>query len=115
MNDFEKQIHAMFDHIWDCDINHPIFDDTVGELMNAVIQCYNNLPSAEPHWIPVSERLPEELKDVLVCTKRGYVTCGCCVNDYNYRCVDNDFFLNLDGVVAWMPLPKPLKEGEQDG
>lgn len=48
MSDFEKQIHAMFDHIWDCDVNHPIFEDTVGELMNAVIQCYNNLPSAEP-------------------------------------------------------------------
>lgn len=48
MSDFEKQIHAMFDHIWDCDINHPVFEDTVGELMDAVIQCYNNLPSAQP-------------------------------------------------------------------
>ena len=47
MSDFEKQIHAMFDHIWDCDINHPIFEDTVGELMNAVIQCYNSLPSSD--------------------------------------------------------------------
>ena len=55
MSDFEKQIHAMFDHVWDCDINHPIFEDTVGELMDAVIQCYNNLPPAEPRkkgkWI----------------------------------------------------------------
>ena len=48
MSDFEKQIHAMFDHIWDCDINHPIFEDTVGELMDAVIQCYNSLPSSKP-------------------------------------------------------------------
>ena len=54
MSDFEKQIHAMFDHIWDCDINHPIFEDTVGELMDAVIQCYNILPLAEPERKPIS-------------------------------------------------------------
>lgn len=46
MSDFEKQIHSMFDHIWDCDINHPVFEDTVGDLMEAVIQCYRNLTSA---------------------------------------------------------------------
>jgi predicted HNH restriction endonuclease len=40
--DFEKQIHAMFDHIWDCEIEHPIFQDTVGDLMKAVIQAHNN-------------------------------------------------------------------------
>lgn len=37
---FEHDIHAMFDHIWDCEIDHPIFQDTVGDLMMAVIQCY---------------------------------------------------------------------------
>ena len=47
--DFEKQIHAMFDHIWDCEIEHPIFQDTVGELMEAVIQAHNN--SAQPKII----------------------------------------------------------------
>lgn len=51
MSDFEKQIHGMFDHIWDCEIEHPMFQDTVGELMQAVIQCYQNLPSAEPEII----------------------------------------------------------------
>ena len=39
---FEEQIHSMFDHIWDCEIDHPMFQDTVGELMSAVIQAYNN-------------------------------------------------------------------------
>lgn len=48
MSDFEKQIHAMFDPIWDCSVNYLISGDTIGELMNAVIQCYNNLASAEP-------------------------------------------------------------------
>lgn len=42
MSKFEDGLHSMFDTIWDCDINHPIFQDTVGELMEAVIQCYNS-------------------------------------------------------------------------
>lgn len=41
--DFERQLHDMFDHIWDCEIDHPIFQDTVGDLMTAVIQSYNNI------------------------------------------------------------------------
>jgi hypothetical protein len=45
--DFEKQIHAMFDHIWDCEIEHPIFQDTVGDLMKAVIQAHNNSAQQE--------------------------------------------------------------------
>lgn len=44
--DFEKQLHDMFDHIWDCEIDHPAFQDTVGELMEAVIQAHKN--SAQP-------------------------------------------------------------------
>ena len=43
MSEFEQKIHGMFDHIWDCEINHPIFNDTVGDLMHAVIQCYELL------------------------------------------------------------------------
>ena len=36
---FEKDLHNMFDHIWDCEINHPVFQDTVGDLMEAVLEC----------------------------------------------------------------------------
>ena len=42
MSEFEKGIHQMFDHIWECEIDHPIFQDTVGELMSAVIQLYES-------------------------------------------------------------------------
>lgn len=38
---FEEKIHEMFDSIWDCEIDHPLFQDTVGELMEAVIQAYH--------------------------------------------------------------------------
>ena len=40
MSDFVKEIHNMFDHIWDREIDHPVYQDTVGELMEAVIQTY---------------------------------------------------------------------------
>ena len=49
-DEFEKRLHSMFDHIWECEIGHPVFQDTVGELMSAVIQCYNNLPSTQPSF-----------------------------------------------------------------
>ena len=41
--DFEKGLHDMFDHIWNCEIEHPMFQDTVGELMQAVIQLYRRV------------------------------------------------------------------------
>ena len=62
------------------------------------------LKDAEPKWIPVSERLPEELGYYLTSTE--------------YHDVLSDFF--CDGkwetaerfwynVEAWMPLPDPYK------
>ena len=43
MTEFEKGLHDMFDHIWDCEINHPVFQDTVGDLMLAVIQLHESM------------------------------------------------------------------------
>ena len=53
MSDFVKEIHNMFDHIWDCEIDHPAYQDTVGELMEAVIQTY------EKHKPTLSTNLAE--------------------------------------------------------
>ena len=56
-------------------------------------------------WVPVSERLPEEGTDVLVCGIYGDIT------------LVRDFFTHytigwgFDLVKAWMPLPEPYKEG----
>ena len=61
MSEFEKQLHNMFDRIWDCDINHPVYEDTVGELMEEVIRCYKTISSERNsgHWI----RMPYLLED----------------------------------------------------
>lgn len=76
-----------------------------------------------PRWIPVTERLPKHEKArYWICTDTGY-QCEC-------RWTDNRFGMgNLSGewgwsifdtpqyskVIAWMPLPSPYKEGEQNG
>lgn len=57
MTEFEKGLHSMFDHIWDCEIEHPIFQDTVGDLMKAVIQLYNSL--SKPEQTKKRNELPE--------------------------------------------------------
>lgn len=37
---FKGQILCMFSSIWDCEIDHPVFQDKVGELMDAVVDLY---------------------------------------------------------------------------
>ena len=69
------------------------------------------LPSAQPQWIPVTERLPDEDGDYIVTDDSG-----------GMKCVHESFFCKVEcgepywdfvNVVAWMPLPKPYG-GESD-
>ena len=75
----------------------------------------NNLSSAQPEqrWIPCSERLPETSGTYLVSGmwESGRVAVGDC----EYTSYDGYFNTawNFD-VLAWMPLPEPYREGEQD-
>lgn len=67
----------------------------------------------EPHWIPVTERLPEIGVDVLVTEDTG----GMKEVWIDSRWVDDDtgrtlWYVSLN-VTAWMPLPEPYK-GEKD-
>lgn len=85
----------------DCEISTDDWD----ELTDAIMQ----LPSAEPKWIPVTERLPEESGYYLITSKCGDVF------DTEIR-----FFFfqherrtkwkeGFGEVIAWMPLPKPYE------
>ena len=81
----------------------------------AVIECeteedYNALKEALRRWIPVEERLPEDGEEVLV-TVEGF-------NSEKYDKIpsfaSSDVHVsgewqNWNGVIAWMPLPKPYK------
>lgn len=47
MSKFKDDVHKMFDHIWDTEIDYPVFQDTVGELMEGVFPVYD-----ENMWYP---------------------------------------------------------------
>ena len=69
-----------------------------------------------PHWIPCSERLPEEETDVLVCNADGDINIS--RGSYSTE-VKNEFIWYTSGwrfgkVIAWMPLPEPYREGGQN-
>jgi hypothetical protein len=60
-------------------------------------------------WIPVTERLPESGKCVLVCSKDGMVAEG------SYKAYEKKWtqfrwnVTDLQNVTHWMPLPEPPK------
>ena len=73
----------------------------------------------EQGWIPVNERLPEEMTRVLTTIKvpsrepkvrSGIYSNGLFMND------NGDVWRSTDKEIkAWMPLPEGYQEGEQDG
>ena len=75
----------------------------IGEAMR-------QLPPAQPapHWIPVTERLPEENGEYLCQEKQGFLY----VDEWNgeyWECADSA----LGIVTAWMSLPEPYKEATE--
>ena len=72
-----------------------------------------SLPSAQPHWTPCSERLPEEETDVFVCNANGDIEIS---RGSLYNTEVKDYFIwhttrwRFGEPIAWMPLPKPYQE-----
>ena len=91
-------------------VPYAICDESTESYTNGLTDAYNlilQLPSAqpEPHWIPCSERLPEERGFYLTTTKDKAVYC-----DY----WNEDNFDRTEMVIAWMPLPEPYKTESED-
>ena len=64
-------------------------------------------------WIPVTERLPEDDRPVLVTEKgRKWPTRG--YYDGNLDCWINEAREVTEGITAWMPLPPVYRPIEED-
>ena len=78
----------------------------IGLLYAPMIKGVRALPSAQPEWIPVTERLPEYGTAVITINKGDEYEINHVIDEE-----DGEWFFN--GAVAWMPLPEPYK-GEKE-
>jgi len=87
----------------------PYFD----KVIETISECVE--PSEIPHWIPCSERLPENDGEL-------YLVTDYCKMINRKRIHLSRCYMNREGfwsevplgyeVIAWMPLPQPYKEDE---
>lgn len=86
-----------------------VADTKIGEAVAIAIEALE-----KSKWIPVSERLPEKGKQVLCCNQHGSVFTSAVT--YTIKCEGKMrvWFGQHHGVVAWMPLPKPVESQESE-
>lgn len=66
-------------------------------------------------WIPVSEKLPEEGKEVLTCSNGGFIEIQSFEDSYDgYWENQKGDWTDLEEITAWMPLPKPYEPQESE-
>lgn len=72
------------------------------------------LPSAQPGWIPTSERLPDNDRAVLVTLKWAEDDYEVAVGEYWHNSTASHGWGSFEGhVIAWHELPTPYREGGQ--
>ena len=89
--------------------------------LDSAVDAVMTLPSAEPQWIPVSERLPEKDGWYLCAVGSSYMPIRTmCYAPNEWRKDDQNTWKDTYGyyvfnwfVVAWMPLPEPY-EGDKE-
>ena len=92
-----------------------MFTTPTGDLLKLI----KAIPSAEPKWIPVSERLPKKNVEVLATTIWDAVTIAEMFSANDWFIHEGTTNAETDEIVAWMPLPTPYEpqesEDENDG
>ena len=96
---------------------HPIMPVIFRPAIQKVIETISELEeNPEPHWIPVTERLPEDVEEgqeyptVIYSTNSGEVAAGwyeTLTRTWWRESISDDVI--KDKVIAWMPLPEPYK------
>lgn len=64
----------------------------------------------EPHWIPVTERLPDNSRNVLI-THKGGVSMGW-YNGLYFEKGASTHHRKIQTVTAWRELPEPYQKGD---
>ena len=78
------------------------------EKIEMAFKVLSDKPSGK--WIPVSERLPEEHKEVLTCSLGGFIEIQSIELSYcNYWENQKGDWSDIDEIIAWMPLPESYK------
>ena len=83
-----------------------------GELEEAIRVAIKTLEPKTGHWIPVSDRLPERYKEVIVTDIETSDTYQSQYIGNGYWECDNGTLKNR--IIAWMPLPKPYEPQERE-
>lgn len=74
---------------------------------------WNDAVEAIPRWIPVEERLPEELTDVLTKCGHGAAWFYGLAHLFEGKWKVDGIGGSVDIVTHWMPLPEPPEEVEK--
>lgn len=83
---------------------------TIIEILDDVGMDIAGLPDAGPHWIPVTERLPEDDEMCLAYTDAGTQIVLQFFGGYWNASSNGHGNAFEDGIViAWMPLPEPYR------
>lgn len=90
-----------------------VIQDIIEQLLADLAQ-----DEKENGWIPVSERLPEESEYYMACIHNEILNKYYCRSEW--FSINNNYYGELvwidlksyEKVVAWMPLPNPMKEDD---
>lgn len=87
--------------------------EAVAMCSKSILDKINNSPKVGK-WIPVSEKLPEQLEKVLVFTNHDSYYIARLNTKKEWVCIAEMVAteINYAEVIAWMPLPEPYKESE---
>ena len=81
------------------------------ELLGMITAIFQRHDEDVPHWIPVTERLPDVAQRVLL-SGHGQVMVGMLhsFGKYSLEPTGISYVYPKDDIEAWMPLPEPYKE-----
>lgn len=77
------------------------------EALDVAIKALKN----EPHWIPVTDALPQANEEVLITLSFGdIITMGWINKDGEWLIYEGNENADINDILAWQPLPEPYKE-----